>query len=137
LFEGCFVDHGHPDARDDENEYQSSAGVRPPMRTTFDAAEIGRFVRSRLSAEDAEQALCIMKASGLDVDLPKPATEGGFGGRFAEPLDGAVTLIKRSEAPTGRQGMDALDALLQPRRSSSAIEHEAARMFPGIERIGT
>jgi hypothetical protein len=125
------------------DEEVEGGGLRPPVRRVEGEGvarwpEIEKWLRERLDPDVAEDAMEILRASG--ADFPKPANETGLpGGRFAEPLDGAVTVIKRSEAPTGRQGMDAaLVALLEPRRSRSKLEAEATKLFgPGFSRIGT
>src|SRR5260370_40196227 len=123
------------------DEEVEGGGLRPPVRTVEGEGvvrwpAIEKWLRERLDPDVAEDAMQILRASG--ADLPKPAVETSLpAARFAEPLDGAVTVIKRSEAPTGRQGMDAaLDALLEPRRSRSAIQREAERIAgPWFARI--
>jgi hypothetical protein len=114
--------------------------------------KVAAFLKSRnFSNEDILEAIRLIKlrhANGKDRDMPKPATEGGMGGRLApgEKLagDAQTEEMRRARAAsnTGRcfvlpSRSEEESRLVMDDRSSLSEEarSQMARMFPDIQRI--
>jgi hypothetical protein len=107
----------------------------------FDEEWVRRFLSERLSPEDVEKAITLMKIgngplpNGKDK-RPMPAVESGHLGKPGRALDNEATFEGRHEG-RGSNGEMGTDAMLAGLTEPSEEERRFAEDFPDAARIGT